>query len=47
MLRRIGVPSSMVVIASCSWIVRIVASNRIYDQPDDGLEKKAETCSFL
>jgi hypothetical protein len=22
-----------------------VASNRIYNQPDDGLEKKAETCS--
>jgi hypothetical protein len=23
----------------------MVASNRIYDQTDDGLEKKAETCS--
>jgi hypothetical protein len=23
----------------------IVVSNRIHDQPDDGLEKKAETCS--
>jgi len=22
----------------------IVASNRLYDQPDDRLEKKAETC---
>ena len=27
------------------YCISIVASNRICDQPDDGLEKKAETCS--